>query len=59
MTYHDSKHSTDKPDIPDYDQDFGDGKQNTKNTKVRKRIDELLEEKRLKQLLDGSDYWEI
>lgn len=59
MTYHDSNNSTDKPDIPDYEQDLANSKQKIKNTKVRKRIDELLEEKRLKQLLDASDDWDI
>ena len=28
-----------------------------KDTKVRKRIDDLLERKRLKELLDDSDDW--
>jgi len=43
----------------DYDKDLATGKKAEKNTKVRKRIDDLLEKKRLREALDDSDDWEI
>jgi hypothetical protein len=42
-----------------YDKDLPKGKQAAHNTEVRKRIDDLLEQKRLKELLDDSDDWDI
>jgi hypothetical protein len=42
-----------------YDKDLATGKKADKNTKVRKRIDDLLEKKRLREALDDSDDWEI
>ena len=42
-----------------YDKDLAIGKKAEKNTKVRKRIDDLLEKKRLREALDDSDDWEI
>lgn len=42
-----------------YDKDLATGKKAEKNTKVRKRIDDLLEKKRLREALDDSDDWEI
>ncbi|REL34475.1 hypothetical protein DXX92_03415 [Thalassotalea euphylliae] len=59
MTYRDSKHTQHKADLPDYEKDLASNEQSIKESKVRKRIDELLEEKRLKQLLDNSDDWEV
>ena len=44
---------------PDYDKDLATGAQAKNNSKIHKRIDELLEEKRLKELLDDSDDWTI
>jgi len=43
----------------DYDKDLATGKTAEKNSKVRKRIDDLLEKKRLREELDDSDDWEI
>lgn len=48
-----------KKDAPDYDKDLASGEDAIKNTKIRKRIDELMEKKRLKELLDDSDDWDI
>ncbi|MFT5759793.1 MAG: hypothetical protein ACI9LM_004572 [Alteromonadaceae bacterium] len=42
-----------------YDKDFSDKEQTERNNKARKRIDELKEKKRLKELLDESDDWEL
>jgi hypothetical protein len=42
-----------------YDKDLATGKKADNNTKVRKRIDDLLEKKRLREALDDSDDWEI
>lgn len=42
-----------------YDKDLATGKKAEKNTKVRKRIDDLLEKKRLREALDDSEDWEI
>ncbi len=41
----------------DYDKDLATGTKANKNSKIHKRIDELLERKRLKALLDDSDDW--
>ena len=46
-------------DSENYDKDLATGKKADKNTKVRKRIDDLLEKKRLREALDDSDDWEI
>jgi hypothetical protein len=40
-----------------YDKDLAKGEQANKNTKIHQRIDELLEKKRLKDLLDDTDDW--
>ena len=40
-----------------YDKDLATGDKANNNTKIHKRIDEILEEKRLKALLDDSDDW--
>lgn len=42
-----------------YDKDLPEGEKAAHNTDVRKRIDDLLEKKRLKALLDDSDDWDI
>jgi len=41
-----------------YDKDLPKGDKATHNSEVRKRIDELLEQKRLKALLDDADDWD-
>ncbi len=43
----------------DYDKDLATGETAENNSKVRKRIDDLLEKKRLREALDDSDDWEI
>jgi hypothetical protein len=48
-----------RDETQDYDKDLATGKKAEANTKVRKRIDDLLEKKRLKEALDDSDDWEI
>ena len=42
-----------------YDQDLPKGEQAAHNSEVKKRIDDLLEKKRLKALLDDAEDWEI
>ena len=42
-----------------YDKDLATGKEAETNTKVRKRIDDLLEKKRLRDALDDSEDWEV
>lgn len=42
-----------------YEKDLPKGKQAAHNSEVRKRIDDLLEQKRLKALLDDSEDWDI
>ena len=43
----------------DYDKDLPKGEKAEHNSEIRKRIDDLLEQKRLKALLDDSDDWDI
>ncbi len=43
----------------DYDKDLATGDQANNNSKIHRRIDELLEKKRLKDLLDDTDDWNI
>jgi len=50
--------SNDK-DNQEFEQDFNAKEEALKTSKVRKRIDELLERRRLKELLDDSDDWDI
>ena len=42
-----------------FDNDLPKGDQAAHKCEVRKRIEELLERKRLKELLDDSDDWDI
>lgn len=46
-------------EIPDYDKDLATGSKAQENSKIHKRIDELLERKRLKDLLDDTDDWSV
>ena len=46
-------------DQESYDKDLPKGEKATHNSDVRRRIDDLLERKRLKELLDDSDDWDI
>jgi len=48
-----------RSDKDDYNDDFSDKEQTERNNKARKRIDELMEKKRLKYLLDDSEDWDI
>lgn len=41
------------------EQDYKQDEQDIRNSKARKRIDDLLEQKRLKDLLDDSLDWDI
>jgi len=43
----------------DYEKDLPDGKQAEHNAKLHKRLDDLMEEKRLKELLDGTEDLEL
>jgi hypothetical protein len=42
-----------------YDKDLPKDKQAAHNSEIRKRIDDLLAQKRLKALLDDIDNWDI
>jgi len=42
-----------------FDDDLPKGNKAAHNSEVRKRIDELLEKKRLKALLDDADDWDF
>ncbi len=53
----DSLNGTDS--ISEQDSGYKQDEQDIRNSKARKRIDELLEEKRLKSLLDDTDDWEV
>ncbi|ASP46825.1 PA3496 family putative envelope integrity protein [Cognaticolwellia beringensis] len=49
------------PDVEQdsYDKDLPKGNKTSHNVDVRKRIDDLLEKKRLKALLDDADDWDF
>lgn len=42
-----------------YDADLAKGTKAERNTQVRQRIEDMLEKKRLKELLDESDDWDL
>ena len=46
-------------DSTKYDKDLAGSKKAEENSKVRKRIDDLLEKKRLRDALDDSEDWEV
>jgi len=46
-------------ELPDYDKDLPTGEQASHNTEIHKRLEDILEEKRLKELLDDSEDWDI
>ncbi|WP_448568602.1 PA3496 family putative envelope integrity protein [Thalassotalea ganghwensis] len=58
MTY-DSIDDLDNDMTGDQDADFEESTSSVDSAKVRKRIDDLLERKRLKELLDDTDDWDI
>lgn len=43
----------------DYEKDLPNEDQAKKNARLHKRLDDLMEEKRLKELLEGTDDWDI
>jgi len=51
--------NVDSIDINKYDSDLASGDEAEKNSKVRKRIDDLMEKKRLKELLDDEEDWDL
>ncbi|WP_448211466.1 PA3496 family putative envelope integrity protein [Colwellia sp. MEBiC06753] len=59
MSYNFSNNIVNSKDSADFEQDFPLNEESIKHTKVRKRIDELLEQKRLKELLDDSNDWDV
>ncbi len=59
MPYRNTDNLVEKKDTQDYDKDLANNEESIKNSKIRKRIDELLEKKRLKELLDDSDDWDV
>jgi hypothetical protein len=46
-------------DSTSYDEDLAKGDKAERNSQVRQRIEDMLERKRLKELLDDSDDWEL
>lgn len=48
-----------KSNPDDYEKDLPKGEQAKKNAQLHKRLDDLMEEKRLKELLDGTDDWDL
>ena len=59
MPYRNTDNLVENKDTQDYDKDLANNEESIKNSKVRKRIDVLLEKKRLKELLDDSDDWDV
>ncbi|WP_206483821.1 hypothetical protein [Thalassotalea sp. G2M2-11] len=57
MTYDDTDELNDENLSDDNDLDVEFDTIEQKDAQVRKRIDELLERKRLKELLDDTDDW--
>ena len=59
----DHNNDTSDKDTPDVIEDDGldikIDEQSKRNNLARKRIDDLLEKKRLKELLDDEDDWEV
>ena len=59
----DHNNDTSDKDAPDVIEDDGldikIDEQSKRNNLARKRIDDLLEKKRLKELLDDEDDWEV
>jgi hypothetical protein len=51
--------SSSEEDQEQYDKDLPKGQKPTSNKEVRNRIEELLEKKRLKALLDDADDWDF
>ena len=46
-------------ELPDYDKDLPTGEQASHNAEIHKRLEDILEEKRLRELLDDTDDWDI
>ena len=59
MTYDNTNNIDDKNIDTDQDANVNIKPSEEKNPEVRKRIDELLEKKRLKEMLDDTDDWEF
>jgi len=57
MMYDSEENLANKNNPIDYEGTKGEGKLNPDSIKVRKRIDDLIEKKRLRDLLDDSDDW--
>ena len=57
MTYDDADELNESNMDNDFDADFELDASEQKDAKVRKRIDDLLEKKRLRELLDDTDDW--
>lgn len=49
----------DDGDDSDYDNDLAKGDKAERNSKVRQRIEDMLEKKRLKELLDDPNDWDL
>jgi len=56
MSYDNTENLNDNNDV-DADANIEVNAKEQKDPKVRKRIDDLLEKKRLKELLDDTDDW--
>lgn len=54
-----SDDSSQEEEQEQYDKDLPKGQKSASNKEVRNRIEELLEQKRLKALLDDADDWDF
>lgn len=59
MSYDSSESFPNKRDNLDYDKELANDESAVKNTKVRKRIDDLLDKKQMQKLLDENDEWDF
>ena len=54
-----TNNTTPEVETKTYDKDLPKGEKASHNSEVRKRIDDLLEQKRLKALFDDPDDWDL
>ena len=46
-------------ELPDYEKDLPTGEDAKHNSEIHKRLDDILEKKRLRELLDDTDDWDV
>ncbi|QOL26960.1 hypothetical protein LP316_06620 [Thalassotalea sp. LPB0316] len=59
MNNHELENLNNTEEFNEQDQRFLQDEQDKRNSIARKRIDDILEQKRLKLLLDDTDDWEL